>query len=368
MLALTACKNRTSNDRTVLTPDTSADSQEEVVSIPFPALEAGEVIFKDDKNFGGTIELTGECIYNDDSNPIRVSAPPLIVYHNGYFAMTGGGTPVILFKFDNQIEYIGGFGMHGRGPGEIVMAQLVKTSDPNAVTYLYDYLTDRVFFCGFDGEVREIASLFPAPESGEYIYRGMEDLINIAEGDYIYACNIPNSKAIFRATLNENGEYDHQEIYNLRDGMKLKTWTAYLGDLGANINKNRVVYAYKYYKMLRFIDMESGEVKTIRFENTKEYDHTIGMDQNVTHYWGMTYNDEHIFVFHSGRTPHQVMTDNNKRNYYASVEQYDWNGNPIARYKIDDWGILFTDDNSNLYSASMNKEGPFYRYFTTKLL
>lgn len=362
-LLFAGCKNRSQREGTEVGDGSLTEVQEATVEAPFPELESGEVIYSGDKAFGGTKELLGAKIYDDDENPIRVTAPPMIVYRDKHFAMLGRDTPIILFGLDDQqIEYLGEFGVRGRGPGEITSAQLVRSEDGEAVSYLYDYTTDRIFSCSFMGEVNEIGSLFTLPEGEEHQYKGIEDLINIGEGDYIYACNVPNAKAIFRAIRGEDGIYEHKEIYNLREGMKLKTWTAYLGNLGVNVSKNRIVYAYKYYKMLRFMDMDGQNVKTISFDNTKEYDNSMGMDSNVTHYWGMTYNDKSVFVFYSGRTPVEVMRDNNRANYYGFVEQYDWNGNPIGRYRIDDWGIIFVDEHNCLYSASMNKEGPFYLY------
>lgn len=44
---------------------------------------------------------------------------------------------------------------------------------------------------------------------------------------------------------------------------------------------------------------------------------------------------------YSGRTPLQVSRENGKSDGYIFVEQYDWGGNPVVRYKLDDWAGLY---------------------------
>ena len=50
------------------------------------------------------------------------------------------------------------------------------------------------------------------------------------------------------------------------------------------------------------------------------------------------------------------MRDNKLKKKYIFVEQYDWNGNPIKRYKLDDWGYFCVDENnSKIYLVSTVK-------------
>ena len=47
------------------------------------------------------------------------------------------------------------------------------------------------------------------------------------------------------------------------------------------------------------------------------------------------------------------MNDNQHNRKYIYVEQFDWNGNPVKKYKLDDWGYFCVDEkNQTLYLAS----------------
>ena len=49
--------------------------------------------------------------------------------------------------------------------------------------------------------------------------------------------------------------------------------------------------------------------------------------------------------------------------YYAFIEQFDWNGNPVRRYRIDNWGYFAVDESRKaLYVISTTDEFPFVKY------
>lgn len=64
------------------------------------------------------------------------------------------------------------------------------------------------------------------------------------------------------------------------------------------------------------------------------------MHTNITHFWGMSPNDENFWMLYSGRTPVDVQRDNRNNKKFIFVEKYDWNSNPVKRYKLDDWGYF----------------------------
>jgi hypothetical protein len=135
------------------------------------------------------------------------------------------------------------------------------------------------------------------------------------------------------------------------------SWTTFIGDFGINKYYNRIAYAYKYYKRLRIIDITSLKERQIVFDAQKL---KKGLDDiatleptNITHFWGMSPKDNYFCMLYSGRTPIKVRDDNQNNNKYIFVEKYDWNGNPVKRYKLDDWGYFCIDDkNNNIYLAS----------------
>ena len=87
---------------------------------------------------------------------------------------------------------------------------------------------------------------------------------------------------------------------------------------------------------------------------------------NITHYWGMSANDEYFWMLYSGRTPVDVQRDNRNNKKFIFVEKFDWNGNPVKRYKLDDWGYFCVDKkNELLYLASTASIYSLIRYDLT---
>ena len=69
---------------------------------------------------------------------------------------------------------------------------------------------------------------------------------------------------------------------------------------------------------------------------------------------------------YSGRTPLQVSRENGKSDGYIFVEQYDWGGNRVARYKLDHWGRVISDG-KRLYQVCYMYDDPlFFVYITRK--
>ncbi|MDR1222844.1 MAG: TolB-like 6-bladed beta-propeller domain-containing protein, partial [Tannerella sp.] len=191
-------------------------------------------------------------------------------------------------------------------------------------------------------------------------------LVNIAPDDFIYADDSPTGKSIFRATKEADSIKIH-EVFNLALNPKRKSPFSYIGDFVANPGKNRMAYAYKYFKIIKFMDLEAQTVRTVNFEREEFDENSLykinGLDQNVTHYWGACAQDESVYFLYSGRTPYDVSRENSKNNCYIYVEQYDWNGNPVNKFRLDQWGYFTVDEpDKKIYLFSTNHDDPFFIY------
>lgn len=57
------------------------------------------------------------------------------------------------------------------------------------------------------------------------------------------------------------------------------------------------------------------------------------------------------------------MRESSKGNIYIYLEQYDWNGNPIKKYRLDRWGYVYLDEQRNeIIMLSTWDDDPFWRY------
>lgn len=191
-------------------------------------------------------------------------------------------------------------------------------------------------------------------------------LAHIEKNDFAFVANSSTGKSIYR-TIQHGDTLSRREVFNLALNARRKSPFAYIGSFAVNPAKNRMAYAYKYFKIIKFMDLEAETVRTVNFARDDFDDKTPyivnGLDQNITHYWGACAQENYVYFLYSGRTPYEVVRAAQKENYYIYVEQYDWNGVPVRKYKLDQWGYFTVDEkNEKLYLTSTNHDDPFFEY------
>ena len=116
------------------------------------------------------------------------------------------------------------------------------------------------------------------------------------------------------------------------------------------------------------MNMDAYSVKTINY-NLKEFDSKTlrladGLDKNITYYWGIMGGKDFIYCAYSGRTPIDVAKEKQKGNTYIYIEQYDWNGNPIKKYKLKDFfGKVYVDEErKTILGINPDYDDPFVEF------
>ncbi len=338
-------------------------TEETSVSKPFPELEGGDVFYKNKDPFGEIIELKGKHLTADTA--IFKLREPNVILRDGKMVVKnlGGDGPVLLFNYPG-LEFIAYRGRFGNGPDEFHYPELVSTNDPNLLCYLFELSNEKLYKMDRSGTLTH--SVFPWKKTDGSHFSQKSDIKNIGVDEFMYVDNSKTGKSIFRAYL-ENDSAHTQEVMSLNLNPKRKGWGNYVGDFGINPAKNRMVYAYKYFKILKFMDMDAKTIKTINFEKEEFDEGTLsladGMDNNVTHYWGMSAQDDYVYCLYSGRTPMVVSRENAKGEHYIYVEQYDWNGTPIRKFKLDQWGYFFVDEKTDkLFLLCHYEDDPFFEF------
>ena len=359
ILLVVACNNvRNTNSANNL--ESIADTV--VVSVFLP-LEGGEVFLKDKEPFGRTIELVGKHV-SGDTAVFNVREMQMLVKDDLLIVKNMLFTNYLFMLFDRStLKLLKTFGRRGKGPDELMYPHLVPTEDSDLLTYAFEGTNQKLYAIDTSGKMQFYPFEISANHSKQL---SDKQLININPTTFMYVETTANGKGIFRAEL-ENDSIRVKEIYNLSLNPKRKSGFAYIGDFAANREKNRMMFAYKYFKIIKFMDLEAETVRILNFERNT-FDETSpykvnGLDANVTHYWGASAQPEYVYLLYSGRTPQEVTKENNKENYYIYVEQYDWNGNPIRKFKLDQWGYFTVDEKrKELILASTNDDDPFYVY------
>ena len=320
---------------------------------------------KDKDPFGKIIELKGEQIIVDNLM-VTPSEIELVIKDNYLVMKTLNRDGLFMLLSFPDLQLIKTFGSIGPGPGEFsFFPHLCRNTEPGILATVVDVFNGKIYDILPDGTLR--ASHIKIPKSGKTLqanYAGEYPALMTKTMLY-FAAHSPTGKSVF--TVSGTDSIQVNEIQNLALDPKRKGWGNYIGDFTINMEQTRMVYAYKYFKIVKFFDLEHNTVRTLNFER-EEFDESTqykvdGLDANVTHYWGICAGEKYVYMLYSGRTPGQVWSDNKKENYYIYVEKYDWNGQPIAKYKLDQWGYFTVDEkNDMLYLVSTNDDDPFFKF------
>jgi TolB-like 6-blade propeller-like len=318
-------------------------------------LPEGE-IHMTDAAFGETINLTGKPV-NIKEN---IKPEQLFVKENYLITNNQRKDSVFMIFEIPSMKCVAAFGERGNGPNEFGFPRIVETVEDSILFYIYDN-NEKVYKVS-------IKNLYP-----KYYITLSKKSRSLDEKQIVF---INNKTAYFSATaskskmiyyFNKDSIPQDKSIIDLAiHGIK-GSWTTLIGDFGINTNCGRIAYAYKYFKRLRIIDINSLKARNIIFEakNIEKGLNDIATLEptNITHFWGMSANNEYFWMLYSGRTPVDVYNDNRNKKKYIFVEKFDWNGNPVRRYKLDDWGFFCVDKkNETLYLASTASIYSLIRY------
>lgn len=330
----------------------------------FPELEAGEVFLKNKNPFGEIIALEGKNI-TGDTVVFRISEAEMLVKDGCVIMKNLSHPPFRVFQTKDLMQ-VGELGVRGNGPDEFNFPTLVPTADQNLFCYIFENTTNKLYSLDKKWNISYVKEPFKAKtHSGNFNF-SKNQMVNLGKSDFIYVGNSKTGKSIYRIQK-INDSIQSKEVFNLTLNPKRKSPFNYIGAFAVNQQKNRMVYGYKYFKILKFMDLDGKSVRTINFEKDTFDEGSAykvdGLDQNVTHYWKIATGEQYVYLLYSGRTPFEVVKEKSRGNNYIYVEQYDWNGNPIKKYKLDQWGYFTVDEQSKkIYLASTDFDDPFFVY------
>ena len=343
-------------------PQPTTQDSIQVKQPELPPLEAGEVEYKDESMFGDIIELEGRQ-FVPDSFIFRPSNAKMVV-KGKYLVMrvdvySQDLHPFIIFDYP-AMTYVTEVGKYGNGPDEFIFGDIIPTTDPNCLCYLMEITRDKLYKLTRKGEIVPYPYSFKSSTSKENF---KEYIHNIGKDDFIYTDKSKSGRSIFRS-YPEGDSIVCKELYDLNVDKKIKDPFLYAGDLAINGRKNRMVYAYKQYKKLKFMTIDASIVKELNYKTSKLDEQTLhtalGLDNSITHYCGITGGENFVYCVHSGRIPSDMDADWD----YIYIEQYDWNGNPIKKYKLKDFfGRIYVDEErKTILGINPNHDDPFIEF------
>lgn len=333
-----------------------------------PPLEAGEVEYKDESMFGEIIELEGRQIIPADSFIFQPCEPKIVLKGNRLvmkvFSFGKDAHPYLIFNYP-EMTFAEAKGTVGPGPEEFRFPDIIPTKDSTLLCYLMETTDEKMYQLDLDGNI--IPYSFPMKSSIQQGISLKSDIYNLKRDDFIYIDHSSTGKSIMHS-YREQDSICSREIYSLQLNPNMKSPYAYGGFFAVNPEKNRMVYIYQYFSVLKFMDMDATSVKTIKY-NLKEFDgRTLrmadGLDKNVTYFWGISGGDDYVYCVYSGRTPAETARECGEGNTYMYVEQYDWNGNPIRKYKLKNFfGKVYVDEaRKRMVGITFAYDDPFVEF------
>jgi len=343
-------------------PAPTQSVQDVIEEQDFPPLITG-VIDLDDDVFGDVLELTG-------------TSHPVDQYFKIQEAQLFAKEDMIIIKNRNEdysfmafslpdFQPIKSFGRIGKGPGELAGPSIIQTSQAEHLFSVFNA----------NGRIYHINRSFELIDSKISLdtKRQLYDHNKIcaaSDEEYYYVGVAPVAKEIYKYSAKDSMPETSIKKLSVKG---FKGWASYTGYLGANFEKDRLVFAYKYFKKIVFTDLAGEVERTVNFDTNSKTDKQSNVSilgpLSVTYYWGLSAQQNYIYLLYSGRTPIEVMEEKKQASYYIYVEQFDWNGNPIRKFKLDHWGYFCVDDKEeNIFLASTDDEHPLYSFNLPELL
>lgn len=350
---LASCKGKIK-----VTGNSSSEIQDTLPAELAEPIESGEALLTDDV-FGEVIALKGKHLTTNTIFKIRETE---MIIKDSFLIMKNlnPDNQFMVFSLPG-LRLIKSFGLSGKGPGEFQYPHLFPAEHPGALCYVVELTSSKIYSINKDLTLSEVAHQ-PFKTDKKY---DDKQLFSFSNNHYYYAGHTSNGRAIFEVSLNGDTVIKKQ-VYDLAFSKDLRNWGNYIGDFGANKARGRLVYAYKYVKRLAFMDTSAQNIRILNFEKIQEQKKELISQlgpENVTHYWGMCAQPKYVYTLYSGRTPIEVGRELKKDACYIYLEQFDWNGKPVRKFKLDHWGYFCVDEKHNqLYIASVNDDEPLYVY------
>ncbi|MDZ7605119.1 MAG: BF3164 family lipoprotein [Cyclobacteriaceae bacterium] len=224
-----------------------------------------------------------------------------------------------------DLELLAAFGISGQEPDEFMFPQLVETNEADKLCYIYNPVSESLWSVSRQFEPVVVNNHQLPKTSRKY---GDKQLTVFLNGDRYF---VETSGNIKNVNLQCADSLVREQVYNLSNEIEgYKNWAAYIGDFGTNEGLSRIVYAYKYFKGLSFVDLKIYQCKTLLFDYDLQSKGKTAIDflapSTVTHYWGMWVTSSGVYCGYSGRNSIQVQEEGKKDITYIYIEKFDWQG------------------------------------------
>lgn len=209
----------------------------------------------------------------------------------------------------------------GEGPNEFYDVRLIQTEEKDKICYVLNLHNKRIY------ALTENLELYP---SGNVVNNHNDSIIrcyhskDLFIGKDLLMTEFDSSEGAGIVSVNQKDSTVTGILpLNFIEGV---SGTFYYFDFTHSFRKRRCAISFLYHDRIGFFDFDGRNPKFIRFgENTLR---SVTSPDNPIYYYSCFSNDNYVFAVYR-----PSMRDTEK-DLETFLEQYDWNGNLIARYEL----------------------------------
>ncbi|MDR1368771.1 MAG: TolB-like 6-bladed beta-propeller domain-containing protein [Dysgonamonadaceae bacterium] len=265
-------------------------------------------------------------------------------------------------------NYICRFGSIGMGPGELLLGNVLEFNKDKLISYdiprqwLFQYELDSITNSKYRPELLAKIDISDAILSRIVITNDSNLLgAGLYKSEYQYVYMTGNNDVI---------DYN-VEVFNSKDPIGVsEKYLSNQGILKKHPSNDKFVYSVfktSNIDFLEIIDNKINLIKSLRLKNPEFVVDDLGDDAHSISYKETETILGYLDIATTGQFVYALYTDakimNRKGEYNpASSNQilvFDWSGNPVSRYVLDEDVYYISVDNDKLYAIGTDDEGSF---------
>jgi hypothetical protein len=259
--------------------------------------------------------------------------------------------------------YNGGFGRKGNGPMEFINPSISNFFPDKDVFILGDLKYFRtVKISNAVNHGFSIKELKRTPVPGAL--RNFNQLAQINDSIVVGYTIFKDEKDLlfFNTRTNKSWyDFDFPDVgINIPDNYLGITFLKYIG---LKPDKKRIAFAYQRFPMLRIYSMDGKLIKDVRIKEASKqkkfvYSSARAFADTYTYYENIVTTEKYIYAMY-----HETMSDASSNQTIRQIHVFDWDGNPLVKYILDDWMKTYTvnPDDSYIYFFNPDVENAIYR-------
>ncbi len=242
----------------------------------------------------------------------------------------------------------------GEGPNEFMDIRVIPTKETDKLCYIWNIYNNQLFTLSTAFELEEYDQLYEI--QGNRVLFGAP--LYIGDGKMQVTLGSNNGMGIGWGSVNDSTVKGTVPFHFAKDASGF----FYMGQLGYSFFRKREAFAFLYHDRIAFFDFDGNHVKMCQFGDKTL--RTTSSPDNPICYYSCFASDKYVYATY--RESENDKDDTNP----LYLEQFDWDGNPVARYSLPKGRGLYTgcvtEDNSIIYMVDYYEDNFLHKIVLSK--